>query len=450
MTDRPALPPPLPAAPPDAPALALWRGATCVLEPLAPVLLRWRRRRGKEDALRWREKLGVAGAARPAGEVIWLHAVSVGEGLSVLPLLRALLAGRAGASVVLTCSTVTAARLLGDRMGGAAQGWAEGRVILQFLPLDLPGPVRRFLDHWRPDVAVLVESEFWPRLMRAVVARGVPLVLANARISDRSAARWARARGVARALLSHFTVMGAPDAAMAARLVSLGADAARVRVLGTLKRAAEPLAVDEAERARLAAMFGEAPLWLAASTHAGEEEAVAAAQVALQAAVPGARLILAPRHPERGEAVAGLLRAAGLGVARRSLGESPEGAEVYLADTLGEMGLWFALAPVTFLGGSLVADVGGHNAYEPALAGSAILHGPGVGNFADLYARLGAAGGAAQVADGPALARAVAGLWDDPARRGAMVAAARGVLEAEADGVAATAGMILGCLPARG
>ena len=439
MTDPSPLPP---SFPPDAPALALWRGVTWALAPLAPLLLRWRRGRGKEDAARWREKLGVAGAARPAGEVIWLHAVSVGEGLSVLPLVKALLAGRQGVTVLLTCSTVTAARMLAERVPAG--------VILQFLPLDLPGPVRRFLDHWRPDVAVLVESEFWPRLMRAVVARGVPLVLANARISERSAARWARARGVARALLSHFTVIGAPDAAMAARLASLGAEPARLRVLGTLKRAAEPLAVDAEERARLAAAFGDAPLWLAASTHAGEEEAVAAAQVALQAAVPGARLILAPRHPARGEAVAEVLRRAGLTVARRSLGESPEGAEVYLADTLGEMGLWFALAPVSFLGGSLVADVGGHNAYEPAVMGSAILHGPGVGNFADLYARLGTAGAAARVADGAGLAQAVAGLWADPARRAAMVAAARGVLEAEADGVAATAGMILSCLPARG
>jgi 3-deoxy-D-manno-octulosonic-acid transferase len=439
MTDPSPLP--SPSSLPDAPALALWRGVTWALAPLAPLLLRWRRGRGKEDATRWREKLGVPRAARPAGEVIWLHAVSVGEGLSVLPLVTALLAGRTGATVLLTCSTVTAARLLESRV-------PDG-VILQFLPLDLPGPVRRFLDHWRPDVAVLVESEFWPRLMRAVVARGVPLVLANARISDRSAGRWRHASGVARALLSHFAVIGAPDAAMAARLVSLGAEPGRVRVLGTLKRAAAPLVVDEGERARLVAAFGEAPLWLAASTHAGEEEAVASAQVALQAAVPGARLILAPRHPARAEAVVEVLRAAGLRVARRSTGEAPEGAEVYLADTLGEMGLWFALAPVSFLGGSLVADVGGHNAYEPAVMGSAILHGPGVGNFADLYARLGAAGAAEAVADGAGLALAVAGLWADPARRGAMVMAARGVLEAEADGVAATAGMILSCLPSR-
>ncbi|MCZ8335610.1 MAG: 3-deoxy-D-manno-octulosonic acid transferase [Rhodobacteraceae bacterium] len=438
MTDPSPLPP---SSLPDAPALALWRGVTWALAPLAPLLLRWRRGRGKEDATRWREKLGVPRAARPAGEVIWLHAVSVGEGLSVLPLVTALLAGRTGATVLLTCSTVTAARLLESRV-------PDG-VILQFLPLDLPGPVRRFLDHWRPDVAVLVESEFWPRLMRAVVARGVPLVLANARISDRSAGRWRHASGVARALLSHFAVIGAPDAAMAARLVSLGAEPGRVRVLGSLKRAAAPLAVDEGERGRLAAVFGEAPLWLAASTHAGEEEAVASAQVALRAAVPGARLILAPRHPARAEAVVDVLRAAGLRVARRSLGESPEGAEVYLADTLGEMGLWFALAPVSFLGGSLVADVGGHNAYEPAVMGSAILHGPGVGNFADLYARLGAAGAEESVADGAGLAQAVAGLWADPGRRAAMVAAARGVLDAEADGVAATAGMILSCLPTR-
>lgn len=432
--------PPLPPSHPDGPPsalLALWLAATRVAGPLGPALLRRRLAAGKEDPARWQEKLGHASLPRPEGPVVWLHAVSVGEGLSVLPLLKALVAARGDVTVLLTCTTVTAATLLHGRV--------PDRVLLQFLPLDLAGPVARFLDHWRPDVAVMVESEFWPRLIHEAHARGIPLLLANARISDRSADRWARLGGLARAILGRFTVLAAPDAAMEARLVALGADPARVRVTGALKRGAERLPVDGTELARMRAAIGERPLWCAASTHPGEEALVAAAQVILAARVPGALCLLAPRHPARADDVEAVLAAAGLTVTRRSRGDLP-GGDVHLADTLGEMGLWFDLAPVTLVCGSLVEGIGGHNAYEPALHGSAILHGPHVGNFADLYARLGAGGGALQVSRAGDIADGVAALWADGSARARQVAAADAVLADEADGVAAVAGLILAAL----
>ena len=420
--------------------MAAWLGLTWALGPLGPAILRHRLRAGKEDPSRWQEKMGRTGLPRPAGRVIWLHAVSVGEGLSVLPLLRALVAARGDVTVLLTSTTVSAAGLLRERV--------PERVVLQYLPLDLAGPVARFLDHWRPDVAVMVESEFWPRIVHQAHARGIPLVLANARMSDRSERRWRRLKGLARAILSRFDVLTAPDEAMAARLVAIGADPGSVRVTGTLKRAAEPLPVDAAELARLRAALAGRAVWCAASTHPGEEAVVAAAHKALRARLPGALCLLAPRHPaQRAEEIAALLAAEGLSVTRRSAGEAPAG-DIYLADTLGEMGLWFELAPVSLVAGSLVPGIGGHNAYEPALHGSAILHGAHVGNFADLYARLDTAGGARVVTGPDDLAQALAALLGDGATAARMAAAARDVLAAEGDGVGAVAALILGQLRA--
>ena len=418
--------------------MAAWLGGTALIAPLGPAILRRRLARGKEDAARWHEKLGHITVPRPEGALIWLHAVSVGEGLSVLPLLKALVA-RAGTRVLLTCTTVTAMGLMQARV-------PEG-VIVQFLPLDLPGPVERFLSHWRPDVAVMVESEFWPRLIHATHARGIPLVLANARMSEKSARAWARVPGLARAILGRFTALAAPDDLMAARLVALGADPARLRVTGTLKRAAERLPVDPGELARLRAAVAGRPIWLAASTHPGEEAVVAEAHRAVRAVLPEAVLVLAPRHPARADEITDVLAEAGLDVARRSRGDAPVVA-VYLADTLGEMGLWFDLCPIAFVGGSLVPGIGGHNAYEPALHGSAILHGRHVGNFADLYARLDAAGAAQPVAEAGALAAVVLRLLQDGAARAGLAEAARGVLDAEADGVAATSELIVSLIPA--
>lgn len=432
MSDGPPpAPPPLPA-PPRSALFALSLGATWLLGPFGEAILRKRLAKGKEDPDRWREKLGEATRPRPAGPLVWVHAVSVGESLSVLPLVERLVAG--GASVLVTTTTLTSARLMTERL---PQGAAH-----QFLPIDTAPAVDAFLTHWHPDVAVVVESEFWPRLIHATHRRGIPLVLANARMSDASARRWRRMRGPIRAMLGRFTAVTAPDAGVAALLVSLGADAARITVTGSLKRGAKRLPVNTAERARLSGVIGGRPCWVAVSTHPGEEAIVAAAQKTVLEARPDALLILAPRHPERGTEVAALLAQAGLSVARRTA-EAPirRDTQVYLADTLGELGLWFELGPVAFIGGSLV-PVGGHNAYEAAAHGAAILTGPQVTNFAPLYDRLRGAGGARVVTDAAALAAAVLDLFD-PARRAAMVSAASDVVAQEDDATQATADMIL-------
>ena len=432
----PAHPTP-PEPPPASAALALWLGATWLGGALGPALLRRRLAQGKEDPERWGEKLGRVTRARPPGRLIWVHAVSVGESLSVLPLVKRLLDSDSNLHVLLTCTTVTAAALMQDRL--------PDRAIQQYLPLDLAGPVTAFLDHWHPDLAVMVESEFWPRLIHQAHKRGIPMVLANARISDRSAARWGRMRGLAQALLRRFTLLTAPDQAAAAKLQALGASPARVAMLGSLKRGADRLPVDPQALGTLRAAFADRPLWLAASTHPGEEGIVAAAHGLIKLALPGACLILAPRHPPRAAAIRAELEAAGLSVAQRSLGEEPGKSDVYLADTLGEMGLWLDLAPIAFIGGSLVA-VGGHNAYEPALHGTAILHGPDVSNFADLYQRLDRAGAALTVVDARTLAKAVLDLQDATARA-RLIAAASAVLAQEGDAVTATAAAILSLLP---
>lgn len=420
----------LPGPPPSA---LLWGYlvVTALLAPLAPRMLRRRLAAGKEDPARWREKLGHTGTSRPAGPLVWLHAVSVGEGLSILPLLAAL---SGTATLLLTCTTTTSARLMAERVPSG--------VIVQFLPLDLPGPVRRFLRHWRPDVAVMVESEFWPRLIRETHRRAIPLLLVNARISDASMARWARLRGLSRSLMARFAALTAPDDAAAAKLERLGADPSRICVTGSLKRGANRLPVDAAALATLRSATQGRPLWLAASTHAGEEAAAASAHRAVQAALPSALLVLAPRHPDRAAAIRADLVASGFAVSQRSKGDAPAG-DIYLADTLGELGLWFDLCPVAFIGGSLV-PVGGHNAYEPALHGSAILHGPHVANFADLYARLAAQGGAVAVSADD-LAAAVLRLQDSHTRD-AMTAAATATLMAESDATARTAALVRAAL----
>lgn len=443
---------PFPPRPPRSAALALWLGATWLLNGIGPALLRRRLAQGKEDPARWREKLGEPTQARPPAcppdappaRLVWLHAVSVGEGLSVLPLVRALIEARRDLTVLLTSTTTTAAGLLAGRVAALGQG----RVILQYLPLDLPGPMGRFLSHWRPDVAVMVESEFWPRLIHDCHARGIPLILANARLSDRSVARWKRVPGLSRAMLGRFSALVAPDAAMANRLADIGAPPDRIAILGTLKRAADPLPFDRDEAGRLRAAIAGRPVWCAASTHPGEEAILARAHVALRRHLPDALMILAPRHPARAPEIAALLDEAGLRHDRRSRGEVP-GAMVHMADTLGEMGLWFDLCPVTFMAGSLVPGIGGHNAYEPAAQGSAILHGPHVGNFPDLYARLDMAGGAACLADPEEIAARLALLLRDGAAAAAMAQAARSVVEGEGDGVSATARLILAQLEDR-
>ena len=348
---------------------------------------------------------------------MWLHAASVGETMSILPVLPELAEG--AQTILVTTGTVTSATLLGQRLGPEL----AGRVLHRFAPLDVPRWAARFLDHWRPDVAGFVESELWPNLLAACQARGIPTMLINARLSDRSLARWRRVPGLARQMLGGFTQVQPRSATDADRLRALGC--CRVGRPGDLKLAAPPLPADEAEVRRLRRMVAGRPVWLAASTHAGEEDAILAVHRELAADYPGLLTIIAPRHPERGSSIP----AAGY----RSRGEDPPAEGVWVADTLGELGLLYRLAGIAFIGRSLLAPGGGQNPLEPARLGCAIAVGPHTGNFTDHVAMLRAAGGLAVVLDAGQLGRWVDGLFRDPARRQAMGAAAAAALERHGD-----------------
>lgn len=397
--------------------LRLYEGAADLLLPVAQVRAARRLRAGGFGP-RAPERLGRASLPRPPGRLAWFHGASVGEGLSILPLATAL---AADGPVLVTTGTAGSARVLGPRLPPGA--------LHHFAPLDAGQPVRRFLDAWRPDLAVFAESEIWPRTLRETAARGIPLALVGARLSPRSRDRWARLGHSARALLGLFDRIWTQDEDGRAALLSLGADPARTAVGGNLKAAALP-PPDRAERAALSAALGGAPVWTALSTHPGEEEAVLDAHARLRARLPGARLVLAPRHPERGGEVAALAQARGLPLGQRSRGEGWAEAGL-LADTLGEAGLWLRLSPVAFLGASLVPR-GGHNPWEPAACGTALLMGPSRGTIAADWAALAAAGAAAEVRDAPSLAEAVAALLSDPARAAAMGAAGRALWQAQA------------------
>ncbi len=403
-------------------ALSLYGAATALAEPFAPLVLRSRARRGKEDAARLAERLGRPGAARPEGPLVWLHGVSVGEVISLLPLAQALRARRPGLTLLITSGTVTSAQALAGRLPEGA--------IHQFLPVDAPGAMRRFLSHWRPDLGVLVESELWPNLIRAAGRRKTPLVLASARMTAKSAAGWAKWPGAARELLGSFRAVLPQDAASAARLDSLGA---RTGPPLNLKRIGEPLPCDEAALSRFTASLGGRKLVLAASTHPGEEALIVEA---FRKAAPDPReaaLILAPRHPERGAELTARFRAA-----RRSAGDPPGGG-IYVADTLGELGLFFRAAEVVVMGGAFTPGVGGHNPLEAARLGRAVITGPHPFNARDLYDEMLARACAIET---PAedLARHIRGLLDNPAiarRMGEAALAYAGGQTAALDGALA-------------
>lgn len=388
--------------------LALYR---LLLHPSAP-LLRWvlhrRLRRGKEDAARLRERMGEAGLPRPAGHLVWLHAASVGESISLLSLVDMLHQKRPDLSLLMTTGTVTSARLMAQRLPAG--------VLHQFVPVDHPVWVARFLDHWRPDAVIWSESEFWPNLLSAVKTRGIPAALINARMSERSFCRWQRVPATARALLSVFQIALGQNAAEAQRLSQLGAPKAVVS--GNLKYAAAPLPDVPAARAALAARIGARPHILWASTHPGEEEIAARVHQQLKARRPDVLTIIVPRHPNRGEALQKELSAMGLNVARRGLQEDITPAtDIYLADTLGELGLFYRLCPTVVMGGTF-ADIGGHNPIEPAQLGAVIYCGPQLYNFLTIRDEFRAQDAMIEVADEAALALALAARLADPAATG--------------------------------
>ncbi len=395
--------------------LLLYRCLSFLGGPVIGLLLFWRKSVHKEDPDRLSERRGVTRQQRPPGRLIWIHAASVGEALSALPLMQELLARHADLYILITTGTVSSARILAKQL--------PARAAHQFVPVDRAAWVRRFLDHWRPGMAVWIESELWPNLILKTAARHIPMALVNGRMSAQSYRRWRLGRGSIKKLLGCFRVILAHDEQSAAFLRDLGAP--RAACVGDLKLAADPLGADEAELARLQAAIGNRPVWVAASTHPGEEEIVRQAHVKLREQFPELLSVIAPRHSDRSQEITAKLAIEGMKVVRRSKGELPgPDTDIYLADTMGEMGLIYRLSKIAFTGGSLVPH-GGQNPLEPARLGCAILHGPHVGNFTAIYDGMNRAGAARQVNDARELVNAVAPLLRDSGARNTRGLAAK-------------------------
>ena len=387
---------------------ALYATATSLAAPLLRAHLHRRARRGKEIAARLPEREGCDPTPRPPGRLLWLHAASVGESLSILPLLTALPEDLA---VLLTTGTVTSAALLATRL---PQLGLSGRVHHRFVPLDVPGWAARFLDHWRPDAAGFVESEIWPNLLRGCQRRRIPTMLINARLSAGSFARWRRVPRTAQALFGCFAQVQPQSADDAARLAALGVR--HLLPVGNLKFAADPLPADAGALAALQAALGNRPAWLAASTHPGEEPLLAAIHAQLAVTRPDLVTIIVPRHPDRGAELAQTLAAP-----RRSQNAPPPSpGGIWLADTMGELGLFFRACKIVFVGKSLLPPGGGQNPLEPARLGCAVAVGPHTDNFREACHILQSAGALQVVADTDALTTWVADMLDHPDRRCAM------------------------------
>lgn len=398
-----------------------YRTVTDLAAPLLRHHLARRAATGKEDPARLSERYGVASLARPEGRLAWMHGASVGEMQSLLPLIEALSAREPQLNFLITTGTLTSARLLAQRR--------PARVLHQFVPLDRRAWVNRFLNHWRPDFALWVESEFWTNLIRGAAARGIPLALVNGRLSAKSLARWRWAPSLIGPTVGNFRIVLAQDETQARRLAALGAR--NPQALGNLKFAASVLPADEAALTQMRQATAGRDVWLAASTHSGEESIVAAAHRTLKARRAKLLTLIAPRHAERGDSIANNLRHSGFVIAQRSKGEPiSEQTEIYLIDTMGELGLFYRLAPVVFVAGSYRWQ--GHNPIEPALLGAAVVSGPRVANFQDVFDRMSTAG-AVSIAQENDLAQAIDSLLGSPqtaAERAATFATheAKGIL----------------------
>ncbi|HEY1632037.1 MAG TPA: 3-deoxy-D-manno-octulosonic acid transferase [Rhizomicrobium sp.] len=402
--------------------LVVYRTATAALAPVVPLLLRSRLKRGKEDAARLGERLGHAGTSRPDGQLIWIHGASVGECLSVLPLIGELLT-TPGRHVLVTSGTVTSSKLMADRLPQGA--------FHQYAPIDTPGAVRRFLAHWKPDIGLFVDSEIWPNMLSQARARGIPLAMINGRMSERSFQGWTRAPKTAAVIIGFFDLCLAQDQETADRLKQLGARG--VRVSGNLKADAPPLPADPAKLEALRLYIGERPVLLASSTHPGEDEVVLPAHDQLRKTVPNLLTIIVPRHPERGADIAMLC---GTRIAaRRSESKLPVAeTAIYIADTMGELGLFYRLAPLAFIGGSIIPH-GGQNPLEPARLHCAVMAGPHTFNFTPAYDAIFTAQGEGRVRTSGEIAALAGRVFADPEL-------ARRLGEAAAQGAAQLGGAV--------
>ena len=364
--------------------------------------LKARLKAGKEDPSRINERRGQSPNIRPEGEVIWFHAASVGESIALLGLIENIVEERPLTNILITTGTTASANLINTRL--------PKKTIHQYVPLDIGEFVRNFLDHWRPSLAVFTESELWPCLIATAHARKVPLILINARISRKSFSKWKWLKGLVSSILSKFDIILCQDENTAKFIRKLSKSKIDPKVVGSLKESAPPLPFSEEDRSVISNQIGSRPIWLAASTHEREELMMAEAHEYARRFSRRLLLIIVPRHPNRGKKICSDLRNLGWQVSLRSDGEKINNyTEIYIADTFGEMGLWYRISSISFLGGSMI-EVGGHNPFEPATLGSAILHGPHVWSAAEAYEELGKVKASLQVKNPEELSQAIVDL----------------------------------------
>jgi 3-deoxy-D-manno-octulosonic-acid transferase len=397
--------------------LRVYQKLSAAMVPLAPALIKRRLKLGKEDPARVDERRGVSPDVRPHGPLIWIHGASVGEVLAAAALIEKLRA--LNIRILLTSGTVTSAAIVAKRF--------PADIIHQYVPYDSPRYVARFLDHWRPSLALFIESDLWPNLILLSAARRLPMVLINGRMSHRSFPRWRKVAGTISALLGRFDVCLAQSRVDAERFTALGSR--NVITTGNLKLDVPAPPTDPAKLERLMSVTRGRPIIVAASTHPGEEEILLEAHRTLAGIFPSLLSVIVPRHPHRGEAIARIIAAAGLHAGMRSREELPTATtDIYVADTMGELGLFYRLAPIVFMGGSLV-EHGGQNPIEAVKLGASIVHGPHVFNFTDVYEALDSAGGARQADTQEALVKQIGQLLADPSARELSVAASERVVE---------------------
>ena len=397
--------------------LRVYQKLSSVVVPLAPALIKRRLKQGKEDPARIGERRGMSRDIRPQGPLVWIHGASVGEVLAAAALIEKLHA--LNMRILVTSGTVTSAAIVAKRF--------PADVIHQYVPYDSPRYVARFLDHWRPSLALFIESDLWPNLILSSAARRIPMVLINGRMSHRSFPRWRKVAGTISALLGRFDICLAQSRVDAERFTALGSR--NVITTGNLKLDVQAPPADPAKLDRLMTVTRGRPIIVAASTHPGEEDILLETHRRLAGYFPSLLSVIVPRHPARGDAIARAIAASGLHVALRSREELPTATtDIYVADTMGELGLFYRLAPIVFMGGSLV-ERGGQNPVEAVKLGASIVHGPHVFNFTDVYEALDSAGGARRADTPEALVKHLGQLLADPAALELSAAASERVVK---------------------
>jgi 3-deoxy-D-manno-octulosonic-acid transferase len=397
--------------------LRVYQKLSSVVVPLAPALIKRRLKQGKEDPARIGERRGMSRDIRPQGPLVWIHGASVGEVLAAAALIEKLHA--LNMRILVTSGTVTSAAIVAKRF--------PADVIHQYVPYDSPRYVARFLDHWRPSLALFIESDLWPNLILSSAARRIPMVLINGRMSHRSFPRWRKVAGTISALLGRFDICLAQSRVDAERFTALGSR--NVITTGNLKLDVQAPPADLAKLDRLMTVTRGRPIIVAASTHPGEEDILLETHRRLAGYFPSLLSVIVPRHPARGDAIARAIATSGLHVALRSREELPTATtDIYVADTMGELGLFYRLAPIVFMGGSLV-ERGGQNPVEAVKLGASIVHGPHVFNFTDVYEALDSAGGARRADTPEALVKQLGQLLADPAALELSAAASERVVK---------------------